>query len=115
MNNSCYESYLCSNFFLSIVFLGNYLLLFFPIFLFSIITYFLKDEIFKSWSKFTYVWLPLSIILTSITPDSRGGFFVSLWDPEMTAIFMTGLYALISLIIIIVGVIKNYFSKKIVE
>ena len=80
---------------------------------FSLITYFLKDQIFKSWTKFTYVWTPLSIVLVFITPrDSGGGFFPSLIDGELIAIVMLGLYFIISSIIIVWKSIKIYWFKK---
>lgn len=79
---------------------------------FSLITYFLKDEIFKPWLKFTYWWLPLSIIFTLITPGGSGSFFVSLWDKEMTVIFMSALYIAVSIIMLIINVIRFYFFNK---
>jgi hypothetical protein len=85
----------------------------FPLILiFSLITYFLKDEIFKPWLKFTYIWLPLSIIFTLITPGGSGSFFVSLWDKEMTVIFMSGLYVVVSITMLIINVIRFYFINK---
>ncbi|MFA5652071.1 MAG: hypothetical protein WC933_01785 [Candidatus Paceibacterota bacterium] len=81
-----------------------------PIFIFSLITYFLKDEIFKTWSKFTYVWVAISIILTLITPGGSGSFFVSLWDQQMTAIVMSGLFIFVSIIIVIFKVATS--NKK---
>jgi hypothetical protein len=82
------------------------------IFIFSLITYFLKDEIFKPWLKFTYIWLPLSIIFTLITPGGSGSFFVSLWDKEMTVIFMSALYVVVSITMLIINVIRFYFLNK---
>lgn len=82
------------------------------IFLFSLITYFLKDEIFKPWIKFTYWWLPLSIIFTLITPGGSGSFFVNIWDKEMTVIFMSALYVVVSTIMLIINIIRFYLLKK---
>lgn len=99
LNDTCgLNKILCKDIYTILV---SFLFMFPVVFIFSLITYFLKDEVFKTWSKFTYIWIPISIILTLITPGGSGSFFVSLWDPQMTAIVMSGLYFIISLIIVI--------------
>ena len=45
------------------------LIIFVPFFLLSLIIYKMRDEIFKSWLKFTYIWIPLTIILTLLAPE----------------------------------------------
>jgi len=79
----------------------------------SSIIYFLKEEIFNSWIKFTYYWLPISIFLVFITPGGRGGgFFPSLIDKELISILMSGLFFIISLLLIIFKFIQIYLVKK---
>lgn len=82
------------------------------LFIVSLFYFFLKDEIFKPWIKFTYWWLPLSIIFTLITPGGSGSFFVSLWDKEITVIFMSALYVAVSIIMLIINVIRFYLLNK---
>jgi len=82
------------------------------VFFFSFITYFLKDQIFQTWFKFSRIWVPISILLTIITPGGSASFFVSLWDKQMTAIVMSGLYIVISLMIIIIRSTQEYLLKK---
>lgn len=83
------------------------------VFLFSLITYFLREEIFRSWIKFTYVWVPLSMFLVFIIPGGGGnGAFPSLIDKQLVAILMSGLFSIISLIIVIWGIVKFYWFKK---
>ena len=83
------------------------------IFPFSVVTYFLKDQIFHSWIKFTYYWIPISMFLVLIIPGGGGrGSFPSLIDAESISIIMSGLYLIISLIIVIIGSIKNYYFNK---
>jgi hypothetical protein len=82
------------------------------LFIVSIFYFFLKDEIFKPWIKFTYWWLPLSIILTLITPGGSGSFFVNIWDKEMTVIFMSAIYVVVSTIMLIINIIRFYLLNK---
>ncbi|MCK9351167.1 MAG: hypothetical protein WCT49_01070 [Candidatus Paceibacterota bacterium] len=82
--------------------------LFLPILFFSLITYKLREETFRAWLHFAYWWVPLSMFLTLITPESRGGGFgpqIS-WGKEDTAFVFSGLFAIISLILIIYKSIK---------
>ncbi len=83
------------------------------VFLFSLITYFLKEEIFHAWSKFTYVWVPISMFLVFIIPRGGGnGAFPSLIDNQLMAILMSGLFVIISIIMIIWLSVKYYWFKK---
>lgn len=83
------------------------------IFLFSLVTYFLKEEIFRIWSKFMYVWLPLSMLLVLIIPGGGGnGAFPSLIDKQLVAILMSSLFVIISFIIVLFGIIKYNILKK---
>lgn len=78
------------------------------VFLFSLITYFMKDEIFSAWWKFTYKWALLTMILVLITPGGSGSFFPSLISPGVVAFLMSCLFAIISIVIIIVKLIQTH-------
>jgi hypothetical protein len=83
--------------------------LFLPILFFSLITYKMRDEVFRAWLHFAYWWVPLSMFLTLITPDSHGGGFgpqISL-GKEDTAFVFSALFAIISLILIIYKWVKS--------
>jgi len=83
------------------------LLIFIPVFILSLITHKLKNETFQAWLKFSYVWIPLTIILTLLVPEYSN----SLVPVEKAGVsfLMSALFLLISLIIIIK---KSFFSKK---
>jgi hypothetical protein len=69
----------------------------------------MREEVFRSWLHFAYWWVPLSIILTLITPDGSGGWGIpNLISPEIVAITFSSLFAIISLIIII----WKYFATR---
>jgi hypothetical protein len=77
----------------------------FPIlFLLSIISFFIREQVFKLWLKFVYVWVPLSMILVFIMPD-YGSPFMRINKPN-TSLAMSGLFLIISLVIIISKSIK---------
>ena len=72
------------------------------VFIFSLLTYKMHEKVFRAWLHFAYWWVPLSIILTLITPDGGGGWGIpNLISREIVAITSSSLFAIISLIIII--------------
>ncbi|MEK7520288.1 MAG: hypothetical protein AAB581_03555 [Patescibacteria group bacterium] len=79
------------------------------IFTISIILYFLREEIFHSWARFTKWYLPLAAILIVFVADSRGGLFIGFgggFDREGMVWFTAGLFFIISLILIIYKSLK---------
>ncbi len=83
--------------------LHNIFILFFPflfVFILSLITYKMRDEIFRVWLKFAYIWIPLTLILTILAPE---------YDPSLLPVtkgvvsfFMSILFLIISLLIILI-------------
>ena len=65
----------------------------------SLIFYFLRDEVFKAWVKFALWWIPLSIVLSYLTPENNELFPTG---PGVTAYILSALFVLISLIIVLV-------------
>jgi hypothetical protein len=82
------------------------------LFITLLILFFTKEEIFRSWIKFTYIWIPISIFLVLIIPNGGNSSFVSLIDRESVSMLMAGLFFIISLIIVIFGIIKYYYFIK---
>lgn len=75
-----------------------------PIFLLSLITYKLREEVFRSWLHFAYWWIPISLLFTLPVPDSRGGggFGMHSFGSEDFAMVLSILFFFISLIIIVI-------------
>lgn len=91
------------------VFSMSTLLFVFPfVFLFSLITYKMRDEVSRAWITFTKWWVPAQILLVAFTPESSGGYFVVLLDKQFAAIILSGLFLTISLFLII----YKYFSTR---
>ena len=84
--------------------IASILVILFPVFsvaFLSLVTYFLREEIFQSWIFFAKWFVPLSVILTILTPETTGSAFVPLWGRGAVTLMMSGLFLAISLIIIL--------------
>ena len=82
-------------------------IIFLPLFLFSIVTYKMSDKIFQSWLKFTYIWIPLTIVLTLLAPEYGGNLLPI--EKDSVSFAMSTLFLLISLILVIY---KHLSSKR---
>jgi hypothetical protein len=68
---------------------------------FSLITYKLPDQVFRSWLHFAYVWIPISLLLIFTTPSTSHSWAINVGlGREGITWIMGGLFALISLILI---------------
>lgn len=81
--------------------LGEALLPIFPLFLFSIITYFMSEKVFQIWSRFAIVWIPISMILIGLAPEYGEG----LWlfpriEKGTVALVLSALFVAVSIILI---------------
>ncbi len=82
--------------------LGFLLVIFFPLlpaFLFSLITYKMREEVFLAWRHFSSWWIPLSIFLVLITPE--GNSVIMSWGKEIPLLGMSAIYILVSTVIIL--------------
>lgn len=77
---------------------GLMFLVFLPLFLISLLTYKLRDEIFSAWFTFVKWWVPLTIVLVLLAPASDSSLLPI--DKGRVSLFMNGLLLLISLIVI---------------
>lgn len=84
----------------------SYLLPMHIIFVFSLITYKMRNEVFLAWRNFSYWWIPISVFLVLITPE--GNSVIMSWGKEIPAIGMSVLYVLISTILIT----RRFFTLK---
>ncbi len=69
------------------------------LFLFSLITYKLRNEVFMVWRNFSLWFIPLAMFLMLITPDHGGGMLLPT-GRAIVGMILPFLYVLISLIII---------------
>lgn len=76
------------------------LLPFFAVLLLSLITYWMRDEIYQTWFRFARWAVPLSMFLILITPEYSGGLFNPIQKGSVS-FALTTLFFLISLLIIL--------------
>ena len=88
--------------------LGEALLPMFPLLLFSLVTYFMPEKIFKTWSRFALVWIPVSMIGIFLAPEYSGDWLYPVTKGSVA--FLTSiLFTIISSLIILFVFL---FSKK---
>lgn len=82
----------------------TFLLPFVSLFLFSLVTYFMREEVFRTWAWFALPWTALSMVLIYLTPEYSGG---GGFGPQIvlgkgdTALAMMALFVVISIIVIV--------------
>ncbi|MBM3261623.1 hypothetical protein FJY93_04385 [Candidatus Kaiserbacteria bacterium] len=77
-------------------------------FILSLITYFLREEVFRTWIRFTYWWVPLSFVVVLFAGSRPSANIVGLSDQEIFGFLTWSLYVLISL----VTIIWKYFGTR---
>ena len=100
--------FFCRDSYLWIILILKYL---FPIiFLLSLITYKMKDIVFQTWFKFARVWVPLTIILVILSPEYGNALLPV--EKGTVSFFMSALFLIISLIIIVYKSFQNSKSRS---
>lgn len=107
----CYNNPWCNKLWDTINFIGYSSYPFVPLFLLSLISFFLREEVFRAWLRFTYWWLPVYIIAVYfVASNSSGGFGIpNVFDQQTVSFIFSGLFLIISLVII---TIKSLTSPK---
>ena len=71
-----------------------------PLFLFSLITYKMRDDIYRTWLTFALVWTPLSMFLILIAPEYSHDWMYRI-EKGTVAFGASVLFCLVSTILII--------------
>lgn len=85
------------------------IMLFVPIillFIFSLITYSMKENVFQSWWKFARIWIPISMFAILISPSNSHNWMFPV-EKGTVAFFSSALFLIISLILITIWQIKE--------
>ena len=86
----------------------SFTVVFLPIFIFSVITYFLKEKTFLAWIKFTLWWVLISFFLIAIIPSIDDYYFFGNMKKTITWVSVGG-YAIFATILILV---KSWKLRK---
>ncbi len=78
-----------------------------PLFLLALITYKMRDEVYRTWLRFAYVWIPLSMILIFLAPEYPENWMTP-FAKGPVAFFSSLLFFIIS--IVLIGM--RYFSMR---
>jgi len=70
-----------------------------PLFLFSIITYKMHDEVYQAWLRFSFVWIPLSMVLIFLSPEYSADWMYPVVKGTV-AFFSSLLFIVVSLAVI---------------
>ena len=71
-----------------------------PLFLFSLITYKMRDEVYMAWLRFARVWIPVSMILIFLAPEYSSDWMYSI-EKGPIAFFSSLLFVIIALTLIV--------------
>lgn len=88
------------------IYRGTYKSIFFlssSIIIIWLLLIFVREEVFRAWIRFAYWWIPLSVIVIFLAAGSGGGSWgiPNIFDQETVSFILSGLFALISLLIIL--------------
>ena len=78
-----------------------------PTFFFSLLTYWMREEIYRSWFRFARWWIPLSMVLIFLAPEYSGDWMYPI-EKGTVAFFTSLVFVIVSIIVIIV----RYFHTR---
>jgi hypothetical protein len=77
-----------------------------PLFVFSLITYKMQDSVFQAWWSFARIWIPISMLAILVSPSNTHNWMFPI-EKGTVAFFSSVLFAVISLILIIIWQVKE--------
>ena len=107
----CFHNQWCYGHLNSLINLGAILFLpLLPLFLFSLITYKMRDEVFRVWWHLARWWIPISMLLVLTMPEDNGAFMNI--NKGFTAVVMSILFAILSTVIVITAFVASRKKRK---
>ncbi len=71
-----------------------------PLFLFSLVAFWMRDIVYQTWFRFARVWVPVSMLAIFMAPEYASDWMYPI-EKGTVALFMCALFVIISLIIIV--------------
>ena len=87
-----------------------FFVIFIPVLVFSLVTYLMNDKVFRAWRNFALVWVPLTVFLVVMTPDTSGS--IVAFGKETVAMILSIVFSALSIAIICVTWTIEHFKKK---
>lgn len=110
----CYNNVVCRGFWGGINSLGEFLLVPIPLFIFSLITYRMKDEVFTAWWNFARWWIPVILVGTFCSVINLGGTGYGdalFWDALFYRLILSALYG-VFVVVSLWKIIRTQFWLK---
>ena len=104
-SNSCYLNPFCNDTFLILFLIPP------TLFLLSLITYRMKDEVFQAWWRFARWWVPVIIAVTLFVQNAGGGGGWGMNGGAFDAFFI-GIFYVIFIITSLVKIMNAYLKTK---
>ncbi len=82
-----------------------------PLFILSLITYKMHDEVFRAWWRFARWWVPVIMIVTFLLENAGGGGGWGMNGGAFDAFFI-GIFYVIFIVISLVKIFNAYFKTK---
>lgn len=73
---------------------------FVPLFIFSLITYFLREEVYRAWWQFARVATPVSMLLIALAPSYSHDWMFPI-EKGSVAVFTSLIFSVISIVVIV--------------
>ena len=102
---------ICLNIFECTEILFGVMMILFPVvslFIFSLITFKMHEEVFRSWWRFSRIWIPLSMIAIFVSPSNTSNWMFPV-EKGSVAFFLSVIFVIVSACII---VYRHYKLEK---
>jgi len=76
-----------------------------PLLLFSLITYKMREEVFRSWFRFVCIYIPIAILLIALAPSYTHNWMFP-YDKGFAAIFYSAIFIVVSIVNIVATFIR---------
>ena len=77
-----------------------------PFFIFCLVTYWMRNEVYETWFRFARWWIPLSMLLIIISPEYQSDFMDPLFKGSV-AIITSAIFVIVSAIIIVYKLVQR--------
>lgn len=82
-----------------------------PLFIFSLVTYKMREKVFQAWWNFARIWIPISMLAILLSPSSTHNWMFPI-EKGSVVFFSSILFILVSVILIIIWQIKEKKNSK---